>query len=33
MDPSNQLEAFRGAESDIEEGADFLIVGSVKGEC
>ncbi len=26
MDPSNRLEAFREAESDIEEGADFLIV-------
>lgn len=26
MDPANRLEAFREAESDIEEGADFLIV-------
>ncbi|HWL13768.1 MAG TPA: porphobilinogen synthase [Ureibacillus sp.] len=26
MDPSNRLEAFREAESDIEEGADFLII-------
>lgn len=26
MDPSNRLEAFREAESDIEEGADFIIV-------
>lgn len=26
MDPSNRLEAIREAESDIEEGADFLIV-------
>ncbi|NLY78985.1 MAG: porphobilinogen synthase, partial [Lysinibacillus sp.] len=26
MDPSNRLEAFREAQSDIEEGADFLIV-------
>jgi len=26
MDPSNRLEAFREAESDIAEGADFLIV-------
>ncbi len=26
MDPSNRMEAFREAESDIEEGADFLIV-------
>nr|WP_106780158.1 porphobilinogen synthase [Lysinibacillus timonensis] len=26
MDPSNRLEAFREAESDVEEGADFLIV-------
>lgn len=26
MDPSNRLEALREAESDVEEGADFLIV-------
>ncbi|MCM3389685.1 porphobilinogen synthase [Ureibacillus chungkukjangi] len=26
MDPANRLEAFREAESDIEEGADFLII-------
>lgn len=26
MDPSNRLEAFREAESDVSEGADFLIV-------
>lgn len=26
MDPANRLEAFREAQSDIEEGADFLIV-------
>ncbi|MGI8317217.1 porphobilinogen synthase [Halobacillus mangrovi] len=26
MDPSNRLEAIREAESDVEEGADFLIV-------
>ncbi|WP_110927101.1 porphobilinogen synthase [Bacillus massiliglaciei] len=26
MDPANRLEAFREAESDVEEGADFLIV-------
>ncbi|MCH1626597.1 porphobilinogen synthase [Fredinandcohnia quinoae] len=26
MDPANRLEAFREAESDIQEGADFLIV-------
>ncbi len=26
MDPANRLEAFREAETDIEEGADFLIV-------
>lgn len=26
MDPSNRLEAFREAESDVAEGADFLIV-------
>ena len=26
MDPANRLEAFREAESDLEEGADFLIV-------
>lgn len=26
MDPANRLEAFREAESDIDEGADFLIV-------
>lgn len=26
MDPSNRMEAFREAESDIAEGADFLIV-------
>ncbi len=26
MDPANRLEALREAESDIEEGADFLIV-------
>jgi len=26
MDPANRMEAFREAESDIEEGADFLIV-------
>ncbi|MRG88209.1 porphobilinogen synthase [Salinibacillus xinjiangensis] len=26
MDPANRLEAFREADSDIEEGADFLIV-------
>ncbi|WP_071395940.1 porphobilinogen synthase [Bacillus tuaregi] len=26
MDPANRLEAFREAESDVQEGADFLIV-------
>jgi porphobilinogen synthase len=26
MDPANRLEAFREAESDVAEGADFLIV-------
>ncbi|QHS22921.1 porphobilinogen synthase [Virgibacillus sp. MSP4-1] len=26
MDPANRLEAFREADSDVEEGADFLIV-------
>jgi porphobilinogen synthase len=26
MDPANRLEALREAESDVEEGADFLIV-------
>jgi len=26
MDPANRMEAFREAESDIEEGADFLII-------
>ena len=26
MDPANRMEAFREAESDIDEGADFLIV-------
>ena len=26
MDPANRIEAIREAESDIEEGADFLIV-------
>ena len=26
MDPANRMEAFREAESDVEEGADFLIV-------
>jgi porphobilinogen synthase len=26
MDPANRLEAFREAESDVNEGADFLIV-------
>jgi porphobilinogen synthase len=26
MDPANRLEAFREAQSDIEEGADFLII-------
>ena len=26
MDPANRLEAFREAQSDLEEGADFLIV-------
>ncbi|WP_462412406.1 porphobilinogen synthase [Neobacillus sp. Marseille-QA0830] len=26
MDPANRIEAFREAESDVEEGADFLIV-------
>lgn len=26
MDPANRLEAFREAQSDVEEGADFLIV-------
>lgn len=26
MDPANRLEALREAQSDIEEGADFLIV-------
>lgn len=26
MDPANRLEAFREADSDIEEGADFLII-------
>jgi porphobilinogen synthase len=26
MDPANRMEAFREAESDVAEGADFLIV-------
>ena len=26
MDPANRMEALREAESDVEEGADFLIV-------
>ena len=26
MDPANRMEAFREAESDVMEGADFLIV-------
>lgn len=26
MDPANRLEAFREAQSDVDEGADFLIV-------
>ena len=26
MDPANRLEAFREAQSDIEEGADFMII-------
>ena len=29
MDPANRMEAFREAESDVDEGADFLIVNQV----